>query len=423
MRVFSDLHLHSKYSRATSEQMDVENLARYAKLKGLNLLGTGDFTHPAWLAELKSKLEPVGDTGLYEYADVWFMLTAEVSTIYPHEGKTRKIHHIIHVPSFDAVDRINRRLERHGSLSSDGRPVFDNLTSRDLVGMVLDCCDEALIVPAHLWTPWFSCLGSKSGFDSVEECYQDMIKNIYAVETGLSSDPGMNWRLSALDKYTLVSNSDSHSPWPWRIGREANVFELEEVSYWEIYEVIRRKDKGRFLFTIEFFPEEGKYHFDGHRNCGVSMAPRETLRLNNICPKCGRRLTIGVLHRVEELADRPEGFIPDDAVPYVSLVPLAEVISIAEGVKTYSSSLWGKYFKIVESLGSEFRVLLEVPEDELKKELPRRIAEGILRVRRGDVKINPGYDGQYGDVEILEPEEGRKPQRDLYDYLQNSPDS
>ncbi|NIM44280.1 MAG: DNA helicase UvrD [Nitrososphaeria archaeon] len=417
MRIICDLHLHSKYSRATSQNMDIENLARYGKLKGLNLLGTGDFTHPLWLEELKSKLELVQDTGLYRYTDILFMLTAEVSTIYEQAGKVRKIHHIIHVPSFEAVDQINEKLEKHGSLYLDGRPTFNNLTSPELVEIVMECCDDSVVIPAHLWTPWFSCLGSKSGFDSVEECYQDQVKHIYAVETGLSSDPGMNFRLSALDKYTLVSNSDSHSPWPWRIGREANAFELDEVTFWKIFQAVKKKDRKRFLYTIEFFPEEGKYHYDGHRKCGVSMAPQDSMKLGGVCPRCGRMLTIGVLNRVEELADRPEGFIPEESIPYKSLVPLSEIISVARGVKTYSQALWKEYFKITEKLGDELYILLEAPEEELSKTLPERIAEGILRVRKSQIKFNPGHDGQYGEVLIYDEEVEQRFSRGLSKFM------
>jgi len=423
MRIIADFHIHSKYSRATSPQMDIDNLYRWAKLKGINLLGTGDFTHPAWLAHLKEKLEPIGN-GFFRYkqsplspekihsSEVYFILTTEVSNIYSWGGKLRKVHNLIFAPSFPVVDKINQRLSEIGNLYADGRPIL-GLSSYDLVKITLGVSDECLIIPAHAWTPWFSVFGSNSGFDSLEECFRDLTSQIYAIETGLSSDPPMNWRLSTLDKITLISNSDSHSlP---KIGREANVFEIEEdkFSYNELARIIKEKDKEKFLFTIEFFPEEGKYHWDGHRICGVRLNPWETKEKNLICPKCGRPLTIGVMHRVEDLADRKSGEKPPKAIPYKHLVPLQEIIAEAKGQEVGSKSVQSEYINLINQFGSEFKILLDLSEKEMAG-MDSKILDGIIKVREGKIKVLPGYDGVYGTIKIFANKEEEKPQMKLF---------
>jgi len=404
MKTTADLHLHSLYSRATSKQMNLEGLSRGAKIKGLDLLGTGDWTHTIWLRELKRKLEPIEGTGLFKYNDVWFMLTAEVSTIFQFEGKTRKVHHIIHVPSFDVVEQINEALSKYGNLASDGRPML-MMTAPELVEILMEIYKDTMITSAHIWTPWYSLFGSKSGFDSVEDCYQDQTKHIFSLETGMSSDPAMNWRLSPLDKFTLVSNSDSHSPWTWRLGREANVFDLKKLTYREIVDVIKNKNKKRFLFTIETSPFYGKYHYTGHRKCGISLHPKEALEFNNICSKCGRNLTVGVLQRVEELADRPEDFVPKESIPFKTLLPLYEIISVVTGVnQLYSQKVIQEQEKLFKKFENEFNVLLNAPKEELIKVTNEKIADVIIKMREGKVKYVAGFDGVYGRPVFSEEE-------------------
>jgi uncharacterized protein (TIGR00375 family) len=404
MKFIADLHLHSKYSRATSRDMEVETLALWAKRKGIKLLGTGDFTHPLYFLELQSKLRPLGN-GLFtlkgDPEGTHFLLSAEVSNMYTQGGRGRRVHTLIFAPSFAVVERINAHLGRLGKVSSDGRPIF-GFSAKDLVKRILDISPDCLLIPAHVWTPWFSIFGAKSGFDSIGECFEEEAKNIYAIETGLSSDPEMNWRLSALDSITLISNSDAHSP--GKIGREANIFNCD-LSYGTITEAIRKKDPRRILFTIEFFPEEGKYHFDGHRNCNLLFSPKETRKHQKICPVCGKPLTVGVLHRVEELADRPEGFVPQKAIPALHSVPLDEIIADALGMGTNAATVENEYLRLVEKGGSEFDILLELSPEELSIFMPPRILEGVLRVREGRLKITPGYDGVFGKVQIFSPEE------------------
>lgn len=407
MPIYTDFHLHSKFSRATSQDMDLEHLDQWAKIKGINVLGTGDFTHPGWLSELKNKLEPAED-GLYKLrnskTETRFILTAEISCIYSKAGRTRKIHLLVLSPSFDVVDKINTQLSWIGNLKSDGRPIL-GLEAKELLRIVLDTCDNCLVIPAHIWTPWFSLFGANSGFDSIEECFEDLSERIYALETGLSSDPEMNWRLSALDNYTLVSNSDAHSP--KNIGREANVFELKEVNYRNIVDIIKKRKtkKGKLLYTLEFFPQEGKYHYDGHRNCGVRFSPQQTKKANYLCPKCRKPLTIGVMHRVEKLADRPEGYRPKGSVPQKHLVPLTEIIGSALGQQKNTKAVEEEYQNLIQNFGSEFKILLEIPINELESSLDPRISEGIKRVREEKIKVLPGYDGEYGNVQIFEENE------------------
>jgi uncharacterized protein (TIGR00375 family) len=409
MRLIADLHLHSKFSRATSREMDIETLARWCGLKGISLVGTGDFTHPVWLRELRAKLRPNG-RGLYTYGAQHFLLSSEVSNIYPQAGRLRKIHNIILAPSFETVDRLNAVLGRFGSLMADGRPTL-SLPSHKLVEYVMEVSAECMVIPAHVWTPWFSLYGSNSGFDSLRECFGDQARHIHAVETGLSSDPPMNWRIAELDAVMLVSNSDAHSP--AKLGREANVFDCE-LDYGEILGILRRRDREKFLSTIEFFPEEGKYHFDGHRACSQRLSPRETRAARGRCPACGKPLTVGVMSRVEALASREE---PAAAgrVPFRHLIPLEEIIAEASGSQPGSAAVREEYTTLVSTLGGEFAVLLEVPLEEIARVARPRVVEGLRRVREGQVQIRPGYDGVFGEIRIFgtDAPEARQEQQKL----------
>ncbi|MFA5386604.1 MAG: endonuclease Q family protein [Candidatus Paceibacterota bacterium] len=413
-RFIADLHIHSKYSRATSKDMVLEELDRWADDKGIKVMATGDFTHPQWIEEIKNKLEPA-EPGLFKLkenfklktikgtsADTRFFLSTEVSGIYTKNGKVRRIHNLIFSPDIETVEKINTQLAWIGNIASDGRPIL-GLDSEELAKIVFNTNSQAVIVPAHAWTPWFSVFGSMSGFNSIEECYGQYADRIFAIETGLSSDPAMNWRLSKLDNISFISNSDSHSL--HRIGREANIFNTE-LSYQGIIDAIKSRDPKKFLATVEFFPEEGKYHFDGHRACDISFSPEESKKHNNICPVCGRKLTIGVMNRVDELADRPTGFKDEKRVPYYNLVPLDEVIAESFGVGVASKKVKEAYEKIIKDFKNEFSILLEIPIEELKKSADLRIVEGIKNVREGKLEINPGYDGEYGKIKIFR--EGEK---------------
>ncbi|HDD35283.1 MAG TPA: DNA helicase UvrD [Candidatus Desulfofervidus auxilii] len=404
----ADLHIHSKYSRATSKDMEINVLYKWAKQKGIKVLGTGDFTHPHYLTELKKELEPLGN-GLFKLRNgddaVYFMLTTEISNIFSVKGKGRRIHTLIFAPSFEVVDKINIWLGRRGDLMVDGRPTF-GFHVKELVKIVLDISEDCLIVPAHAWTPWYGILGSNGGFDSLEEAFEEEVKHIYAIETGLSSDAKMNWRLSVLDKITLISNSDAHSP--HRIGREANVFNCD-CDYYEIIDAIKKKDKNRFLCTIEFYPEEGKYHYDGHRKCNVLFSPQETKKHNYICPVCGQTVTIGVMHRVETLADRPEGYRPKGAIPEIHLIPLEEIIAEAMGRQVATKGVQDEYERLVKH-ATEFDILLKLSIEELSNFVPSNILEGIIRVREGNVFIRPGFDGVYGEIKIF-PKSEKKEKR------------
>ena len=360
------------------------------------MLGTGDFTHPLWLQELKDSLRDTG-RGLFEHEGVAFLLTSEVNTLFYKGGKAHQIHHVLFAPSLEAVERLNRELEPFGSLSLDGRPTL-RMEAWRLVELVIGIEPRCLVVPAHAWTPWFSIFGSTSGFDTVEECFEHEARHIYALETGLSSDPAMNWRLSALDRYTLISNSDSHSA--RRIGREANVFDCER-TYDAIAGALRTKDRTKLLSTLEFFPEEGKYHFDGHRLCKVRWAPAETKRRGFRCTGCGKKVTVGVMHRVEALADRPAGAQPEGAIPFQRVVQLDKIIADALGVGTLTQAVEREYQQLIYKCGTEFDVLLTMPGDELRKATAPKIADGILRMREGRVTVEPGYDGEYGKVKIF----------------------
>ena len=400
MKFIADFHLHSKYSRATSPQMDLENLDKWAKIKGIKILGTGDFTHPERFKDLKEKLEPA-EPGLFKLKNsdsgTRFILTAEISCVYSKKLRVRKIHIIVFAPSLEIVEKINTHLGWIGNLKADGRPIL-GLDSRELTKIVLNISEDCLIVPAHCMTPWFGIFGSKSGFDSIEECFEDYSKYIFALETGLSADPAMIWRIPDGQKVTLISNSDSHSL--SHIGREANVFDTE-ISYLAIIKAIKEKNPQKFLYTIEFFPQEGKYHYDGHRICGISLSPQESKKYNNICPNCGRPLTIGVLNRVDLLADKPEGFKPENAIPFKSLVPLAEIIADALNVMVGAKQVEAEYKNLIEKFGNEFKVLLDASRQDLENITFPEIAEGIIRVREGRVNIEPGYDGVYGKIRIF----------------------
>lgn len=412
--LIADLHIHSKYSRATSRECAPEALELWARRKGINVVGTGDFTHPAWREELREKLQPAED-GLYRLKEGLrlsgapdgaaqtprFLITGEISSIYKKNGKVRKVHNLILLPSLEDAEKLAHRLEEIGNLHSDGRPIL-GLDSRDLLEITMDVCPRAVFIPAHIWTPHFSMFGAFSGFDTVEACFGDMTPYIHAVETGLSSDPPMNWRISALDRFTLVSNSDAHSP--QKLGREANLFNTA-FSYAELAKALESPYEEGFAGTIEFFPEEGKYHFDGHRNCQLCLKPSDTLETDGRCPVCGKKLTIGVLHRVEELADRPEGFRPAQARPFESLVPLPEVIAASIGFTPASAKVRTRYDALLHSLGPEFTILREAPLEEIVHAAGPSVAEGIRRMRAGEVTLSPGYDGEYGKIHLLGEEE------------------
>ena len=409
MPFIADLHIHSRYSRATSPDMSPENIWKWAQLKGITVIGTGDFTHPKWFKELGEKLEPTGN-GLFTLkddlkaddipdacrTDVSFLLSAEISCIYSKNGKTRKIHSIVFAPNLTIAAKINTALSRIGNLSADGRPIL-GLDAKELLKIVMEASPEAMLVPAHAWTPHFSVFGAASGFDSFEECFEELTPHIHAIETGLSSDPAMNWRLSALDRISLISNSDAHSP--AKIGREANIFDTE-ISYKGITEAIRTK-KG-FLGTIEFFPEEGKYHFDGHRLCKISLSPKETIKHNYLCPVCSKKVTVGVMHRVDKLADREEGFKPEGAPPFNSIIPLSEIIAEVLKVGVNSKKVMAEYLGLIGKLGNEFKILMDVPLDDIEKAASPVLREAISMMRSGNVHIAPGYDGEFGKVKIFE---------------------
>jgi len=397
MQVIADLHTHSRYAIATSKDTDLEHLAFGAKRKGVNLLSTGDFGHPAWFAEMKSKLEPGPGEGVYSYRGLSWVLGNEVSTVYKQDGRTRKIHHLLFAPDLDTVGQVNDALSGFGNLASDGRPILTGINSAELAERLYSVSEDIVLIPAHAWTPWFGVFGSKSGFDSLEECYEDQAKRIFAIETGLSSDPSMNWRLSCLDRVALISNSDAHSPNLWRLGREANVFELSRLSYRNLFQAIKDKDPSRFLFTVEVDPAYGKYHLSGHKKCGVSLSPEASSKLGNRCPKCGKKLTVGVLQRVEELSDRPEGYVPKGAIPFQRLLPLYEIISYATGVRRpYVKKVIEQQDALIDAFGNEFNVLLGAPSEALSRTAGRAVADAILATRDGRMKVTPGYDGVYG---------------------------
>jgi uncharacterized protein (TIGR00375 family) len=417
MEFIADLHIHSHLSRATAKNLNLEHLNLWAQLKGITVVGTGDFTHPQWFSELSEKLEPAED-GLFSLkpdhaaetahlvpagcrGPVRFILGVEISSIYKKDGKTRKVHNVVMIPTLEAAEQINRRLERIGNIASDGRPIL-GLDSKTLLEIILETSEDAVLIPAHIWTPWFSVLGSKSGFDSIEECFEELTPHIFAAETGLSADPAMCWRISSLDELTLVSNSDAHSP--ANLGREANLFDTD-LSYFAIRDALKTSDPERFLGTLEYFAEEGKYHFDGHRKCGVRFSPLETVQNEGLCPVCGKLVTIGVMYRVEELADRKAGEKPKGTHPYTSLLPLTDVLSEVLQVGPKSKKVTSIYRVLLERLGAEFEILRNSPLDALERHGPALLAEAIKRMRNNDVHIAPGYDGEFGTVSLFTEEE------------------
>ena len=417
MKFIADLHIHSHYSRATSKQLNLEQLHKWAQIKGIQVVATGDITHPGWLEEIKTKLEPA-EQGLFrlkeEYkqliqdeipaackSEVRFILSGEISNIYKKNDRVRKNHNVVFLPSIEIAQQFQNTLEKIGNIRSDGRPIL-GLDSKNLLELVLESHEKSFLIPAHIWTPWFSVLGSKSGFDSIEECFEDLTPHIFALETGLSSDPPMNWRLSKLDRFTLVSNSDAHSP--AKLARESNLFNCE-LSYSAMLEAMRSGDAEQFLGTIEFFPEEGKYHFDGHRKCNKRMTPAETIANNGMCPVCGKKVTIGVLYRVEELADRPEGSKHDNVKPFFSIIPLPEVIAEINNVGANTKTVAKKFDVLLKKLGSELNILLEIPFAQIETVGGSLLAEGIKRMREGNVQIAAGYDGEFGTVKLFSEKE------------------
>ena len=414
MQQIADLHIHSKYSRACSPKLDLPNIDRFCEIKGLDIVATGDFTYPAWFGDIKNQLEEIENTGLYKLKEEFkikddefknlkgetkFILSTELALVYKKGGKCRRLHLVVLAPSVKAVEKLNHYLDKKYNIRSDGRPIL-GMSAEELCEICFGIDDNFMIIPAHAWTPWYAIFGSKSGFDSLEECFGKWTSKIKAIETGLSSDPEMNWSLSALDNITLISNSDAHSlP---NLGREANIFDLEEITYQEIKQVIESGDRKKFLKTIEFYPEEGMYHFDGHRECGISFDPTETKKHKGICPKCKRPLTIGVTNRVHSLADRKLGFKPKNAIPFVKLVELDKIIAESLGVKSRSSKkVQEEYKNMINKLGSELQILLNLGREEIAKVSKEKIAEGIEKMRSGDIIIEPGFDGQYGKIKIF----------------------
>ena len=419
--IFSaDFHIHSRFSRATSKTLDFEKLYIAAQLKGITVVGTGDFTHPKWFAEIEQKLEPA-EPGLYRlkkeiakdcdavvpsacHQKVRFILVTEISCIYKKNDKTRKNHNLIFLPDLHAAKRFNSTLDKLGNIQSDGRPIL-GLDAKHLLDILLNTDDNGFLVPAHIWTPWFSVLGSKSGFDTIDECFEDLTAHIYAVETGLSSDPPMNWRVSSLDRFTLISNSDAHSP--NKLGREANLFNTD-LSYYSIHSSIRSGNPDAFIGTIEFFPEEGKYHLDGHRKCNIRMQPKETLRHQGNCPECGKPLTLGVLYRVEALSDRPENYQPENRPTYTNLVSLNEVLSEIMGFGPATKRVMNTYRSLLERFGSELNILLHINDHELEENGIPLLGEAIKRMRQGHISLSPGYDGLFGSIKLFEPGEQKQ---------------
>ncbi|OQX23934.1 MAG: hypothetical protein BWK80_23390 [Desulfobacteraceae bacterium IS3] len=417
MRFIADIHLHSKFSRATAKNLDLENIYIAAQLKGINLVGTGDFTHPGWFSEIREKLVPA-EPGLFKLreeiarqcdrqiphscrGEVRFILQCEISNIYKKNGKTRKNHHVIFVPDLETASALNAKLDAIGNIKSDGRPIL-GLDAKTLLKILLDGSSESFLIPAHIWTPWFSVLGSKSGFDSLAECFEELLPEIFAAETGLSSDPPMNWRISGLDNITLVSNSDAHSP--ANLGRNANIFDTE-LCYFAVKSALKTGDPSQCLGTIDMYPEEGKYHFDGHRKCNICFHPRETMSKNGLCPVCGKPLTIGVLYRVEELADRADGVKPEKALPFYHIIPLPEMLSEIFSVGPGSKKVLAHYQAVLETLGSEMHILLDCLPNRIDDAGIPLLSEAVRRMRAGEIHISPGYDGEYGKITVFEQKE------------------
>ena len=416
MNIIADLQVHSRFSRATSKQLNLENLEKFARMKGLNLLGTGDISHPTWLSEIKKELKEDGSGILTSKSGFKFVLQGEISNIYTQGGKGRRVHTLLLAKSIEIAEQIQEALKKKGRIDYDGRPIF-GFNCIELVEMMKNISDDIEIIPAHVWTPWFSLYGSMSGFDSIKECFGDKEKHIHARETGVSSDPEMRHRLSMLDDITLVSFSDAHSFWPWRIGREATIFDIKP-EYKELIKAIRTKNG--LVQTIEVNPNYGKYHLDGHRACNICLEPKVSLERKNICPKCGRKLTIGVLHRVEELSDRKEGFKPKNAKPFKSLIPLSEILAKLLGSGIATQKVWKEYYNLINHFESELYILLESSLEELKKVTDEKIADAIIKMRNNEVKIKPGYDGVYGELildKIKDKEDkNTKSQKNIFDF-------
>ena len=412
MKFIADFHIHSHYSLATSKLLIPEYLEFWAKLKGITVIGTGDFTHAGWLKELKNKLEPA-EFGLFKLKEeyklkndfrnlknksVRFLLTSEISSIYKKNGKVRKVHNLIFAPVFTTVEKIRKSLLKIGAnLESDGRPIL-GLDAKYVLEIALEASEDILFVPAHIWTPWFSILGEKSGFDSVEECFEDLTENIFAVETGLSSDPPMNWLCSFLDEYTLVSNSDAHSP--EKLGRDANIFDTE-LSYNNIVKALKTGNPREFLGTIDLFPQEGKYHFDGHRKCGIRWNPHQTSEHSGVCPRCGKKVTIGVMNRVLRLADRKTDIQRPNKLPYYSIIPLKEILAEIGRVGINLKKISEIYYSHLRKIGSELDILLHVPIDEIRKKGNENLAEAVYRMRNKEIFIEEGFDGKFGEIKVF----------------------
>lgn len=411
MRKVLDLHIHSRYSRACSPELTLPNIASVAQKKGVDIVATGDFTYPQWYKHIQAKLEEVDNSGLYRLRKsknikTLFILATELSLVYKDEGKTRRIHIMVQAPNLEAVKELNEYLDKRYNIRSDGRPIL-GMSAPDLVKLCLSIHPRFLIYPAHIWTPWYAVFGSKSGFDSIKQCFKDQARHIYAYETGLSSDPEMNWRVSSLDNLSILSSSDAHSlP---NIGREANVMDLNEITYNEIYEAIKNKDLSKLKYTIEFYPEEGMYYFDGHRDCNFRATPQETKKLKGICPKCKKPLVLGVSYRIENLADKAKGYRSKNSQSYKKLIELDKIIAEVLNIKSRKSiKVQTIYKKMIESLGSELDILLEIKTNKIKKEFGDSIALAVDRVRKGNLIIKPGFDGKYGEIRIFSDKEKKK---------------
>lgn len=412
MRQILDLHIHSRYSRACSPRLTLANIEAACRLKGVDIIATGDFTHPKWSEALREELaETAAGSGLYrlksaEDSQIRFLLSTEVALIYKSGGRARRLHLVVHAPNLEAAEALRLRLDAKYNVHSDGRPIL-GIPAPDFIRLCREINPGFLVYPAHIWTPWFSVFGSKSGFDRLEDCFEDQLPFVHAYETGLSSDPEMNWRISALDPLLLVSNSDAHSL--ENIGREANVWEMRELSFKEIFRIFSQRDFASILYTIEFYPEEGMYHFDGHRACAVCTTPKESRRLNGLCPVCRRPLTLGVAYRVEELADRPEGYRPANKPGFKKLVELDKIIADAFGIKNrHSQTVQAEYQRLLKAAGNELHVLIEADLSGLSSIIDKRVLDGILKVRSGQLEVSPGYDGQYGTIKIFKDDDLKK---------------
>jgi len=423
MRLITDLHIHSKYSRGCSRDLDIKNLEKYAKIKGVDLLGTGDFTHPEWIKELKANLKEDG-TGVLKTKNGYpFILQTEISLIYTQGGRGRKVHNVVLAPDFDTVSQITDALLKRGRVDYDGRPIF-KIPCPEFVEMLRGINKKIEVIPAHIWTPHFAMFGSNSGFNSIKECFGDQAKHINAIETGLSSDPAMNWRLSQLDNVAIISSSDLHSYWPWRIGREATIFDIN-LKYDSLINAL--KTRQGIVETFEVDPNYGKYHLDGHRNCNVVMEPSESKKRGNICPVCRRPMTIGVLHRVEELADRDESYVPKDRIPFRYIMPLHEILSAHLGKGIATKAIWSEYYKILKAGKNEFDILLNVSKEKIQSVTSKVITDLIMKNREGKIHVKPGYDGVYGSPvfddlnsnkeEIIPTKIKKHPQRGLDEFI------